>query len=304
MTLSGIGKNILYIFLFFIAMSLLPLLIKGVSAFYNRYIESRAQVVVIPIKGVLYDSATHVKHLHTYFKDPSIKAILLKIECPGSAAATGEIIFHEINALKTQYPKPVIALVENVCASGGYYIATSADHIIASPMSLIGSVGVTFSYFFQLKDFIEQFKIKAVPLAAGEYKNTTNPFTELTPAQKQMLQELLNDDYEQFVNDVAQKRNLSVTTATQWANGKIFTGRQALKLGLIDELGSWSNAITAIKEKALIETDIKWVHPPSTTGFWALFGGDSEGTDDSMFTRMANSFCTALETRYGNHLVG
>jgi len=304
MTLVGTAKNIAYAFLFIIGLSLLPVLMTSISTLYNKYIEPRAQVAVIPIKGVLYDSATLVKHLHTYFKDPAIKAVLLKMECPGSAAATGEIIFHEIVALKAQYPKPVIVLVENVCASGGYYIATSADHIIASPMSLIGSVGVTFSYFFQLKDFIEQYKIKAVPLAAGDYKNTTNPFTELTAPQKQMLQELLNDDYEQFVSDVAQKRNLSVTTAPQWANGKIFTGRQALKLGLIDELGSWSNAIAAIKEKAMIETDIKWVHPPTKSGIWSFMGTDSDDNDNTIFARMMHEFCTVIESRYGNHLVG
>lgn len=304
MTLMGTLKNVFYIFIFLVLASFIPILMNGVSSFYNRYVEQRTQVGVLPIKGVLYDSSSSVKQLHKYFKDPAIKAILLKIECPGSATGTGHIIFNEIMTLKSEYPKPVIALVENVCASGGYYIASAADHIIASPMAIIGSVGVTTSNFFQLKEFMEQFKIKYVPITAGEYKNSTNPFTTITPEQKRMLQELLDDDYDQFVSDIAQRRNISKESAPQWANGRIFSGRQAFALHLIDELGSWSQAIKVIKNKADIETEIKWVHPPSKTGIRALLGGDSDdAADDSIFSRMVNQVFTIAETRYGTHLI-
>jgi len=303
MTLIGTLKNIGYIALFIILLPLIPLVVNSIQKLYNRYIDPRTQVAVMPIKGVLYDSGYYTKHLHQYFKDPQIKAILLKIECPGSASGTGNAIYNELVTLKKEYPKPVIVLVENVCASGGYYIACAADHIIASPAALIGSIGVACPYFFQFKDFIEQYKVKYVPLAAGEYKNTTNPFTEITPAQKKMMQGVLDDSYEQFVADVAQSRTIPVTTANEWANGKIFSGRQALQLHLIDELGSSSQALKAIKEKAMIEGEIKWVHAPSKTSFWALFGGDSDDTDQSVFSSCINEVCSVVESRYGNHLM-
>ncbi len=299
MTLTGTIKKFASVILFIFLLSLIPLFLGIMGNFYNHYIDQRAQVGVLPIKDVLYDSGYYTKQLHKFFKDERIKAILLKIECPGSASGTGQIIFNEIMTLKKEYPKPVIALVENVCASGGYYIACASDHIIASPMSLIGSIGVAMPYFFQLKEFVEQFKIKSEPLAAGEYKNTGNPFSQLTPAQKEMLQGVLDDEYEQFVLDVATQRKLAIADAPIYGNGKIFSGRQALKLGLIDALGSTSQTIAIIKDKANIFGDIKWMHAPSKTSLWYAFSGDND-ENQSVFSSCLHELCTVIESRYAH----
>lgn len=302
MTLVGTLKNIAYISLFIILTPLIPLIVGSIQAAYNRYVDPRAQVAVIPVKGVLYDSAYHIKHLHNYFKDDQIKAILLKIECPGSACGTGQAIFNEIMMLKKEYPKPVIAITENMCASGGYYIACAADHIIASPMALVGSIGVTCPYFFQLKDFVEQFKIKHVPLAAGTYKNTTNPFTQMTPEQQKMMQSVLDDEYEQFVEDVCKGRNLCPADAAIYGDGKILSGRQALKAGLVDELGSHSQAVAKVKEMANIGTDVKWIWPPSKSGFWAFFGSSDDETQSTLSICL-HELCAVIESRYSNTLL-
>ncbi len=302
MTLAGTLKNIAYIALFIILLPLIPLLIGGIQQLYNRYIDPRCQVAVLPIKGILYDSTYYTKQLNRFFKDDAIKAVLLKIECAGSASGTGQALYNEILELKKTYPKPVIVLVENICASGGYYIASAADYIVASPMALVGSIGITMPYFFQFKEFAEYHKIKHVPLAAGDYKNSTNPFTQITPEQKQMLQSVLNDSYEQFAADIAERRHLSLDTKNEWANGKIFNGRQAFKLGLIDELGSATQAIQAIKHKSGITGDIKWIHAPSRTGIWALIGGQSDD-EQTLVSSLANECVTIVENRYSNHIV-
>lgn len=302
MTLVGTLKNIAYIALFIILLPLIPLIIGGITKLYDRYFETRVQVGVLPIKGILYDSSHYTKQLNKFFKDDQIKAILLKIECAGSAAGTGQAIYNELVELKKEYPKPVIVLVENICASGGYYIASAADHIIASPMAMVGSIGVAMPYFFQLKDLVEYYKVKYVPLAAGDYKNSTNPFTDITPEQKEMLQSVIDDSYEQFAADIAEQRNVSLNTKNEWANGKIFNGRQAMKLGLIDELGSATQAAKSIKEKAGITTDIKWVHAPSRTSFWSIFGGESDD-EQTIVSSLANEFLTIVENRYTNHMV-
>ena len=230
------------------------------------------------------------------------KQFCSKLNVLDHAAGTGQAIYNEIMELKKIYPKPVIVLVENVCASGGYYIACAADHIIASPMALVGSIGVAMPYFFQFKEFAEYHKIKYVPLAAGEYKNSTNPFTEITPEQKQMLQSVLDDSYEQFAADIAEHRNLSLDTKNEWANGKIFNGRQALKLGLIDELGSATQVTQAIKQRSGITGDIKWIHAPSRTGVWALLGGESDD-EQTLVSALAHECLTIVENRYNNHIV-
>ena len=298
MTFFDYLKNI---FLVLILLQIAPSLIEGIRRQYGRYLEPRTQVGVLPIKGVLYDSSSYVKQLHTFFKDTNIKAILLKMDSPGSASGTGETIFNELQTLKKEYPKPVVTLIENQCTSGGYWIACASDYIIAPGTALLGSIGVTFSYLFQLKGLIEQYNIRYASVKAGTYKTTTDPFVDITPEEQALLQGIANDTYQQFTQSIASARKLSLNTINEWADGKILTGQQAYKLGLIDELGSASNAIKVIREKALIEGEIEWVHPPKKDG-WAskLFGGGGQqDADSSLFTRLMNNMCTFLETRYG-----
>lgn len=295
MSVFNIMKNLFFFLLF---LQIAPPLIENIRKQYTNYLSPRTKVAVLPVSGLLYDSSYHSKYLNEYFKNNEIKAILLKIECAGTASGTGQTIFNELIQLKKQYHKPVIALVENVCASGGYYIASGSDYIIAPGCSLIGSIGVTLPYFFQLRKFIEQFNISYVPLKAGKYKNSTDPFVELTSEDKELLQSLLNDSYQQFAADIASARNLPLSTMNTWADGKLFSGQQALKLGLIDELGSAYTAVKVIKEKAIIEGEIEWVRPPQKTNVMSLFSGgtDNDG-DNTMFNGVLQhiyTLCSSL----------
>jgi len=296
MTFFDYLKNI---FLILILLQIAPSIIESIRKQYGRYLEPRTQVGVLPIKGVLYDSSFYTKQLQAFFKNGDIKAILLKMECPGSASGTGETLFNEIQTLKQEYQKPVIVLVENICASGGYWIACASDYIIAPSTALIGSIGAYFPYLFQLKNFIEDYKIRYESIKAGAYKAASDPFVDLTPEERALLQGVLDDTYQQFAQSVAKARKLPINTITEWADGKIFNGNQAHKLGLIDEIGSAQNAIKVIREKALIEGEIEWVHPPKQGGFLSkLFGGGQVDDDGSMFTSLMNNICTYLETRY------
>ncbi len=300
MTFFEYLKNIFFIL---IILQIAPSFIEGIRKQYTRYLETRTKVGLLKVKGILYDSSHYNKYLNKFFKDPSIKAILLKMECPGSAAGTGQAIFNEIQMLKKEYPKPVVVLVENVCASGGYYIACAADYIIAPSSALIGSIGVYFPYFFKLQEFIEQYKIHYPAIKAGKYKTMTDPFVDLTLEDTELMQGLTNDSYQQFTQDVAKTRKLSLVAINEWADGKIFTGRQARKLGLIDEIGSAYNALKVLKEKALIEDKIEWVKPPIKRGLFNFFGGDRAEDNNSMFTGMLNRLCTFFENRYGSKIV-
>ena len=289
-------KNLLYVVLFFALISILPKVTTRLQKFAEQF-DPRAKVAVIKIEGTIYDSSSLNKQLLTYFKDKDIKAILLKLECSGSAAGSGEILFREINTLKKKYPKPIISFVENLCASGGYYIASATDYIIAPGSSVIGSIGNTFSYMFDINKLLKQNHIEYSDLKAGEYKLSTNPFVARTDQDKQMLQSVLDSSYEQFVSDIATARRLSLKSKDQWANGRLFTGKQALKLGLIDKVGGPTDVIEIIKEKALIDKEIKWVRKKKKTSFWDMW----KKTDDSdkMFS-FVNALCTYVESRYCN----
>lgn len=297
MTLSETIKNLFFIL---IAIQITPVIFKNIRSQYEGVFDKKTAVGVLPIRGVLYNSALYSRQLQTFFKDKNIKAILIKMECPGSAAGTGETIFRELQGLKQEYSKPVVVLVENTCASGGYWIACGADHIIAPGTALIGSVGVALPYMFKLHDFIKEHHIEYKPIKAGAYKLMTDPFVDSTPEDTALLQSVLNDTYQQFTQHVAQRRKLTLSSVQEWADGKIFTGRQAHKMGLIDEIGGPQQAIAAIKEKALIEGEIEWVHPASTETFISRLFKNDEESEDSMMSTFISSVCTQLETRYGS----
>lgn len=287
------------LFLLLIMINFTPPLIKSIRKQYHAYAEPKTQVGVLPIKGMLTDSSYYIKQLNTFFKDTEIKAILLKVECPGSAAATAQAIHHEMLMLKKEHPKHVEVLVENVCASGGYYIASAADHITAPGTAIIGSIGTYMPYLFQLKDFIEQFKIQYEPIKAGTYKSAGDPFVPMTPQERALLQGMAQDMYQQFMEDIAHDRGISLTDKDTWAEGKVFSGRQAHKLGLVDALGSLHTAAASIKEKALIEGEIEWVYAPQPYNWTSFFKSDDE-SQESLISHITNTLCSQIETRYSN----
>jgi len=205
-----------------------------------------------------------------FFKNKEIKAIVLDINSPGGAAGSSQALYTEIMHLKVAHTKPVVALTYNLCVSGAYNIAIAADYIIAAPSALIGSIG---SYInqFKINEFLNQWHIQYEIEKSGAYKSALNPFTQSTPQQQEMLQQLADNCYQQFIKDVACRRKLSLKNASEWANGRIFTGTQALKNGLVDEIGSEFNAAQKIKELALIEHEIEWIKPTYPSLFKKLF---------------------------------
>jgi protease IV len=196
------------IFLIFVLLQIAPIFIENIRKQYRKYVEHVTHVGVVAIKGVIYQSDQYNKILRTYFKDKSIKAILIKMDCPGGAAGSSQAIFNEIEYLKKEYPKPIVTLVENMCTSGGYYIASATDHIVAPGSAIVGSIGTSIPYLFKIKGFLELLKIRNESVKAGHYKDITNPFVDMSAEDRVLLQSLLDDSYQQFVRDVASKRKL------------------------------------------------------------------------------------------------
>jgi protease IV len=282
MTLFGIFKNVAIIL---ISLQLGPIVIKSIKDQYTNYLESKTQVGVLSIQGVIYDSVPYTKKLYKLFKDPKLKALLIDMNCLGSAAGTGQIIFSEITSLRKKYTKPVVVLVENICTSGGYLIACSADCIIAPSAAIIGSIG---SYFatVQLNRFLEMHKVYDTHLAQTN-KKIVDPLAELTEKEIVLIQGLQKNLYKEFTEIVAKSRKLSLTKLEDWADGKIFTGKQALKLGLIDKIGTMEKAIEVIREKALIEGEIEWIEVSVQGGLLDFF---TEGNNNVVANTLTNLF--------------
>lgn len=252
------GLSVVVAVLFFI--SIVPSLIVSIYSQYGDLIKPHVKVAAIKIKGAIADNEAYIKQLNKNFEDKEVKAILLEIDSEGGHAGSSSAIFNEINCLKKEYPKPLVVLVNDICASAGYHLACTADYIITSRSALVGSIG-SFVQFFNISDLLKKYDINYVVKGAGAYKTVANPFAPSNQECEQLLQELANNSYTQFSTDVAMCRKLSLKELHVWGNGKVFTGEQALKLGLIDECGSRYNAIQKIRELALIKPDEKivWV---------------------------------------------
>jgi len=195
--------------------------------------------------------------------DGLVKAVVLRIESPGGSAAASQEIAAEILRFKEETGKPVVVSMGDVAASGGYYISAYADRIVANPATLTGSIGVI-SELIYIEGLLEKLGLEMEIIKAGEHKDMG--IRPLTDEERQIMQAITDELYEQFVGAVADGRNLSPETVRNLATGQLYTGGQALKLGLVDELGGLDRAVELAAELAGVTAPT--VEEYGLPGFW------------------------------------
>ena len=298
---TSLLKNI---FLILLILNFSVPVIKNIKKQWDDHADPKNKVGLIVISQAIMSSTSINKQLKTFFADPEIKAILLKIESGGGASGAGQAICEEITNLKRAYPKPIITYCEMVCASAAYQIASKTDYIITTGSALVGSIGSKFSTQFRCKKLLEDWKIQVLDISSGSYKNCFDPFVDITNEQKILLKELSDNAYNQFVNDVAQNRHLSLTEQEVWANGKIFTGQMALSLKLIDEIGNQSAAIQYLKKQILhADREIELIRVPQPSKLQKLLQGSSDNDDDlenSISNSIWSSFFRFLDQNHSH----
>ena len=299
-TFSDYVKNIFWVL---VLLQFAPLFISGIKKHYSEMFEQKTKVGVITINSMITAADPTIRHIKEIFTDNTIKAVVLKINSPGGVAPSAQAIFYELLHFKKAHPeKYVIAFTETMAASGGYYIAAGADYIISTPSSLIGSIGVKMVHP-NFKKFIEQFNIEYDITKTGSYKAAGDPFLTMSPAVKEQFQEMSNNVYKQFIRDVAKQRPQLSSDTTKWAEGRIFTGEQALELSLIDQLGSQSTVEQALRDKAPIVGRIEWIKPAKKTTFFAsLFAPEEDNHNGNYLSLCINAICDTLENRYSTKL--
>jgi signal peptide peptidase SppA, 36K type len=257
----------------------------------------KVQVGHLTVSGVITDSSFYVKQIRSFLKNPAIKGLLVKIDCSGGAAGSSQAIFSELKKFREK--KPVVAFIENIGTSGAYNVAVASSYIVASPSALVGSIGVWLTVPPDIKDLAANWKIKFRNIQSGEFKTAGSPFKEMTPEEKAHLQEVCDNSYHQFVNDIAQSRNLSAKNHKVWADGKVFTGNQALQLKLVDKLGSELDAIDELKKQALIGKDeeIQFVHPRRPSRIMQLLSGDDDAEIETNLSSVTADFITDVATK-------
>ncbi len=213
-------------------------------------------VALVKVEGLLVSSENIVEELNDYADDGSVKAIVLRIDSPGGGVVVSQEIYNAIVNAKKE-GKKIVASMGTVAASGGYYIAAAADKVVANPGSLTGSIGVKME-FASVEKLLDKIGVKGMVVKAGEYKDIGSPFRNMTDQEKKLLQGVIDDVHSQFIEAVAEGRKLPVADVKAIADGRIFTGRQALALKLVDQLGDLEDSIrlagtlTGIKGKPTV----------------------------------------------------
>ena len=239
------------------------------------------KVGIVSIEGAIFSSKKTVKELDEFAERKDIKAIVLRINSPGGSVAPTQEIYEKVKTLRGI--KPVIASVGAVAASGGYYTALECEKIVANRGSVIGSIGVILEYPVAV-DLLKKIGLRFETVKSGEVKDMGNPTREVTKRDREVFQSVINDLHRQFLNAVVEGRSLDKSIVEPLADGSVFTGEQALHLGLIDILGTFENAIEIAANFAEISGKPKVIYPKKErSGLLDYLLGNAKQTASSWF---------------------
>jgi len=241
-----------------IFMILMILFLLGIIGLIFGEAELGGNIAVVEVKGPIEESVEIVKDIKKHRENDQIKAIILRVDSPGGAVGSSQEVYDEV--IKTKSVKPVVASFGNMAASGGYYVAASATKIVSNPGAITGSIGVI-SQFFQVDEVLKKFNLKWEVIKSGSNKDIGSPFRSMTAEEKKILQSLTSDIYDQFVMAVVNGRKLEKEKVLTFADGRIFSGKMAQELGLVDELGGMEKAVEIAAAEAKMTDEPKVIYP-------------------------------------------
>lgn len=241
-------------------------------------------VGVIEIHGVIDNDEETIDIIRRFAKAEHIRAVVLRVDSPGGAVTPSQEIYRELLRLRDK--KPLVASLGDVAASGGYYIASACNTIVANPGTITGSIGVIMGTVYNVQGLLEKLGIKGTVIKAGTYKDIGSPIRDMTPEERQILKDMLDDVHRQFIAAVAAGRKMDEAVVRTLADGRVYSGEQAKQLGLVDQLGNFQDAIALAAQEAGIVGEPRLVraHAPKRSwwrqllSFWLgemLSGGES-----------------------------
>ncbi len=272
---------------------------------------ARDKILMIDIEGIISSNASSgpfsrernlVSRVYSRLEraavDPRIKAVILRLDTPGGEVTASDIIYHEILRFREKTQKPVIGLMMGIAASGGYYIASACDVIMAHPASLTGSIGVI-SIFPSVQGLMGKVGVKINVIKSGAAKDAGGPFRDMNEEDKKIFQAIIDEYYQSFLDVVTENRKgkIAPEKLRAIADGRVYTAQQALRLNLIDEIGYFGDAL----KKALSLADLERAkvvgytyYPKSKTNIYASTLGDSSPLDN----KVLESYLNLLKTGF------
>ena len=235
------------------------------------------KIGVIDLEGVILDSSTIVPQIKKFGDDDSIKAIILRVNSPGGGVAASEEIYRAVKRIRDEKKKRIVASISTVGASGAYYVSSATNKIYADNGSVVGSIGVI-AEWVNYGDLMKWAKLKPEVLKVGALKDTGDPSREMTPEERAYMQSLIDNMYGQFVQAVADGRHAKTDDIKKIADGRVWTGQEALPMHLIDQIGDFQNAIDDTAKSVGIKGEPTLVRPDKDRKTLAdlLFGDISQ----------------------------
>lgn len=225
----------------------------GLSGFGDK-------IGIVDLEGVILDPNETVEQLRKFADDDSIKAIIIHVNSPGGGVAASEEIYRQVKRIRDVKKKYIVSSIQTVGASGAYYVSSATNKIYADSGSVVGSIGVI-AEWVNYGDLMRWAKLKPEVLKVGEFKDTGDPTRELTPAERQYMQGLINNMYGQFVDAVAEGRHAKVDQIKPIADGRVWTGEQALGMHLVDQIADFRTAVLDTAKTVKIGGEPTLVHP-------------------------------------------
>jgi len=232
------------------------------------------KIAVVDLEGVILSPDEMVEQLRKFADDSSIKAIIIHVNSPGGGAAASEEIYREVLRIRDVKKKRIVSSIETVGASGAYYVSSATNKIFADNASIVGSIGVI-AEWYNYEELLKWAKLEAIVMMAGEFKDTGSPVRPMTPAERAYLQGMIDNLHVQFIHSVAQGRHVKDEDIRPLADGKVWTGEQAMPLKLIDQIGDFRAAVEDTAKSVGIKGEPTIVRPEKERkGLLDLLFGD------------------------------
>ncbi|MGB3811142.1 MAG: signal peptide peptidase SppA [Parvibaculum sp.] len=271
-----------------VAVALIAILAANGVAFH------RTQIARVEISGIITDDRDMQELLSDLRDDPAIKAVILAIDSPGGTTTGAEALYQSVRKLAEK--KPVVAVLGTVAASGGYIAALSADHVVARGNTLTGSIGVLFQWA-QLSGLMDKIGVEMQSVKSAPLKAEPDPFHKPSPEALAVTRDLITSSYDWFLGLVAERRNLDPAIAKKLGDGRVYTGFQAVKNGLVDEIGGEEQAIAWLAREHKLSPDLPvetW-EPKRLDEGYGLFGARAMG--EAFASGMASLAGKTLQTK-------
>jgi len=237
---------------------------------FTHKVQIGEKVALVKVEGIILDSQDVIEELKAYSENQSIKAVVLRIDSPGGAVAPAQEIYKEIIKLKLK--KKVVVSMGSVAASGGYYIACPADKIVANAGTITGSIGVIME-IPNFEGLLKKIGVETQVIKSGKHKDIASVFKSMTDEERKILQSVLDDVHEQFIKAVSEGRRMEYEEIKKLADGRIFTGKKAKELGLVDVLGNLEDAIKLAGQLSGIKGEPQVVTKKEKFRVWNFISG-------------------------------